>query len=288
MTIQLVTYRTSAAEDWSAGLRVGVEVVDAAAALGRSGRLSVKEILQAGLAEELAGKAAGAQRRLPAESVELGPPVPDPDKILCVGLNYRDHAVESGLEAPPAPVLFAKFRNALVGPTAPIRLIAQSSKVDYEGELAVVIGRRCRRVSEAEALAYVVGYSVMNDVSARDIQLSVSQWTAGKAIDGFAPMGPGIALAGEVGDPQRLQLTTLLNGEVMQQASTASMIFSVAQLISYISGLITLEPGDIIATGTPSGVGQSRTPPVFLKPGDVVEVEVGRVGAIRNSVVAPN
>ena len=141
---------------------------------------------------------------------------------------------------------------------------------------------------EADALEYVAGYSVMNDLSARDIQLSVSQWTAGKAIDGFAPIGPGIALAGEVGDPQHLQLTTRLNGEVMQQASTSAMIFSVARLISYISGLITLEPGDIIATGTPSGVGQSRTPPVYLKPGDVVDVEVECVGAIRNTVVAPD
>ena len=145
--MQLVSYRTSADAAWIAGLAVGVEVVDAAAVLGRSGRMSVKEILEAGLVEELGAKAAGAGPWLAADSVELGPPVPDPDKILCVGLNYRSHAAESGVEVPSAPVLFAKFRNSLVGPMAPIRLIRQSSKVDYEGELVAVIGRRCRRVS---------------------------------------------------------------------------------------------------------------------------------------------
>ena len=220
------------------------------------------------------------------EDLRLGPPLPDPDKILCLGFNYAEHAAELSQEVPPAPNIFAKFRNCLVGPADPIVLPGVSQEIDYEGELAVVIGTRCRNVTEADAISYVAGYSAFDDVSARDLQFQTSQFTAGKALDTFAPMGPGIALAEDVGDPQSLRIQTRLNGAVVQDASTADMVFSVAATISFVSRLMTLEPGDIIATGTPYGVGYKRTPPVYLRPGDTVEVEIERVGSIRNSFVA--
>lgn len=219
--------------------------------------------------------------------VTLGPPVPDPEKIVCVGLNYLDHAAEAGAEAPVVPTIFAKFRNSLVGPTSPIVLPSVSTLIDYEGELAVVMGARCKGVSQQNALNYVAGYTVCNDISARDLQMQTSQWTAGKALDTFAPMGPGIVLAAEIPDPQTLLLTTRVNGMVVQQSSTANMIFSVAAIIAFLSSLMTLEPGDIIATGTPAGVGGKRQPPLFLRDGDLVEVEIERIGSIRNRVLSP-
>ena len=222
---------------------------------------------------------------LPLDTLELGPPVPDPDKILCLGVNYREHAAEAQQELPAIPMFFAKFRNSLIGPSSPILLPRVSTQIDYEGELAVIIGSRCKEVSEQEALQYVAGYSIMNDVSARDIQLQTSQWTAGKALDTFGPMGPGMVLASDIPDPQTLMLTTRVNGQVVQHESTANMIFSVATSIAFLSSLMTLEPGDIIATGTPSGVGFKRTPPLFLQEGDVVEVEIERIGSIRNPVM---
>lgn len=219
-------------------------------------------------------------------SLELGPSVPDPSKIICVGLNYRDHAAEAGLELPEVPLLFAKYPNTLNGPYSPIRLPVNSTQVDYEAELAVVIGRRAKDVKESEALSYVGGYSAMNDVSARDLQLRTSQWMAGKSLDTFGPLGPGLTLARDVPDPQALSVTARLNGQTVQEGHTSNMVFSVAELVAYISSLMTLEPGDIIATGTPAGVGFKRTPPLFLKDGDVVEVEVEGVGLLRNPVLA--
>jgi 2-keto-4-pentenoate hydratase/2-oxohepta-3-ene-1,7-dioic acid hydratase in catechol pathway len=183
------------------------------------------------------------------------------------------------------PVFFAKYRNSLVGPTSPILVPRVSSQIDYEGELALIIGTRCKEVSEQDALQYVAGYTIMNDVSARDLQMQTSQYTAGKALDTFAPMGPGIVLASDVPDPQTLTLTTRVNGQVVQHSSTANMIFSVAKVIAFLSSLMTLEPGDIIATGTPSGVGFKRTPPLFLRDGDITEVEIEGIGRIRNPVM---
>jgi 2-keto-4-pentenoate hydratase/2-oxohepta-3-ene-1,7-dioic acid hydratase in catechol pathway len=203
---------------------------------------------------------------------------------VCVGLNYRAHAEEVGLEVSGTPVLFPKFRNALIASGDPIRLPTVSSEVDYEGELAVVIGRPCKDATPAEALEYLAGYMPFNDVSARDLQWRTSQWLPGKAVDSFAPCGPALVTADEVGDPQQLRIVTRLNGAVMQDASTSLMIFDVASLISYISTLMTLVPGDVVATGTPFGVGVSRTPPVFLASGDVVEVEIDRVGRLTNPV----
>jgi 2-keto-4-pentenoate hydratase/2-oxohepta-3-ene-1,7-dioic acid hydratase in catechol pathway len=280
----LITYRSSL-PGWRAAIRQDSQIADLHA-LGFSG--TTRDLLRTGpsaLKELMArSETANVRREIPPDIV-FGPPVPDPDKILCVGLNYREHARESGLEVPSVPVVFAKFRNSLIGPGAAIQLPAVSQQVDYEGELAVVIGSRCKNISAADSLSVVAGYSAFNDVSARDLQLQVSQWTTGKAIDTFAPMGPGLIPAHLVPEPQKLELITRLNGEVVQQSSTADMIFSVAEIIAYLSRSMTLEPGDIIATGTPSGVGFKREPPLFLKPGDVVEVEISSIGLLSNPVI---
>jgi 2-keto-4-pentenoate hydratase/2-oxohepta-3-ene-1,7-dioic acid hydratase in catechol pathway len=282
----LITYRSPLSTTWRAAIRQDSQIADLAD-LGFSGTardlLATNENGRKDLVN-LSDEKRDVWREIPNDII-FGPPIPDPDKILCIGLNYREHARESGLEVPPVPVVFAKFRNSLIGPGAAIELPAISQQVDYEGELAVVIGKRCKNVNPDEALSAVAGYSAFNDVSARDLQLQVSQWTVGKAIDTFAPMGPGLVSAHLVPDPQQLELITRLNGQVVQQSSTADMIFSVAEIISYLSRSMTLEPGDIIATGTPSGVGFKREPALFLKPGDVVEVEISSIGLLSNPVV---
>jgi acylpyruvate hydrolase len=210
---------------------------------------------------------------LDAGSVRLGPPVPDPQKILCVGLNYRAHASEASLDEPPVPLIFAKFPNVLIGSGAPIELPEASDRVDYEGEIAVVIGRRAYRVSEDEALGAVAGWMPFNDVSARDLQLQTSQWTVGKSPDTFGPCGPFLVLDDALRD-EPLELETQVNGERVQHARTDQMIFSAAHLIAFLTTTMTLVPGDIIVTGTPEGVGAHRDPPRFLRDGDVVEVRV--------------
>jgi 2-keto-4-pentenoate hydratase/2-oxohepta-3-ene-1,7-dioic acid hydratase in catechol pathway len=218
-------------------------------------------------------------------AAELAPPL-RPGKIIGVGLNYRDHAAETGQALPDYPTVFAKFPSSVTGPAQPIRLpAAASNQVDYEGELGVVIGRCAHSVPEADALAAVAGYVVVNDVSARDVQNRTSQWTLGKSFDTFAPFGPFLVTADEVPDPQRLDLSVTVSGSVMQHSSTANMVFSVAALVSLLSEIVTLEPGDLIATGTPGGVGAARTPPRFLRDGDVVEVAIESLGQLRNPVV---
>jgi 2-keto-4-pentenoate hydratase/2-oxohepta-3-ene-1,7-dioic acid hydratase in catechol pathway len=219
-------------------------------------------------------------------SVEFSPAV-HAGKILAIGRNYVDHAIEGGAAPPEAPLIFNKLTNALSAHDAPIVLPTISQKVDYEAELAVVIGRRAKRVSEAEALDYVFGYTLINDVSARDLQFGDGQWVRGKGLDTFAPLGPFITTRDEVPDPNQLAIEGRLNGEVMQSSHTSKMIFNVRYLVSYISQGITLEPGDVIATGTPEGVGAFRTPPIFLKAGDVYEVTVEKLGTLRNAVVGP-
>lgn len=284
--MMLVSYRQKASADaWQAGVAHEGQVVPVSGA-----GLGVRALLEQGrdALEQVFARARGqfgvGRGVLALESVDLGPPVPDPDKILCLGLNYREHAAEAGLALPSVPVFFAKFRNSLVGPYSPVLLPRISTQIDYEGELAAVIGTRCKEVPEEDALSYVAGYTVMNDVSARDVQTQTSQWTAGKALDTFAPMGPGIVPTSDIPDPQNLTLTTRVNGQVVQHTHTGDMIFTVAQAVAFLSTLMTLEPGDIIATGTPSGVGFTRTPPLFLRDGDVTEVEIGGIGAIRNPV----
>ena len=209
-----------------------------------------------------------------------------PGKILAIGRNYVDHAIEGGAEPPKAPLLFNKLTNALSAHNAPIVLPTISTQVDYEAELAVVIGRRAKHVSEADALDYVFGYSLIDDVSARDLQFGDGQWTRGKSLDTFAPLGPFITTRDEIEDVQALKIEGILNGEVMQSSNTRQMIFKVAYLVSYLSQGITLEPGDVIATGTPDGVGIFRQPPVLLKAGDVFEVVIEKLGTLRNPVVA--
>ena len=220
----------------------------------------------------------------PIENARLGPPIPDPDKIICLGLNYRSHAEEAGLSIPTVPILFAKYRNALNGPTSPIILPSMSEEIDYEAELAVVIKKQCKRVSAEEALEYVAGYTALNDVSARDLQFRSGQWLSGKSLDTFAPCGPALVI-NEISDPQSLNISTRVNGQTLQHSNTCNMIFSVAETLAYISQLMTLEPGDIIATGTPEGVGFKRNPPIFLCDGDVVEVEIEGIGTLRNPVI---
>jgi 2-keto-4-pentenoate hydratase/2-oxohepta-3-ene-1,7-dioic acid hydratase in catechol pathway len=222
----------------------------------------------------------------PLEQVEFLPAT-YPSKILAIGRNYFDHALEGGAEPPPAPLLFNKLVNSLSAHEAPIVLPGISEKVDYEAELAVVIGRRAKRVSEAEALDYVFGYTLINDVSARDLQFGDGQWTRGKGLDTFAPLGPFITTRDDIPDVQALKIEGRLNGEVMQTSNTSKMIFQVAYLVSYLSQGITLEPGDVIATGTPEGVGVFRKPPVLLKAGDVFEVEIEGLGTLRNRVEDP-
>ncbi len=218
--------------------------------------------------------------------IRLLAPVPRPRKLMAVGLNYRDHAAETGAQLPSSPIFFAKAASAVVGPYDAIVIPRVTDQVDYEAELAVVIGRRGKHIQESSALEYVAGYLAFNDVTARDMQSHDRQWFRGKSCDTFAPMGPSLVTVDEVADPQALRIELRLNGQVMQSSSTSQMVFPVAYLISFISQAMTLEPGDVIATGTPAGVGFVRKPPVFLKPGDVVEVEVEGIGALRNPVVA--
>jgi 2-keto-4-pentenoate hydratase/2-oxohepta-3-ene-1,7-dioic acid hydratase in catechol pathway len=236
-------------------------------------------------------RAAGALakgRPLEAASVKLLAPVPQPRKVICIGLNYADHARESGAQPPPEPVLFNKFPTAVAAHEDNIVLPPDSQEVDYEAELVVVIGRGGRRIARGRAFEHVAGYTVGNDVSARDWQLRKpgGQWLLGKSFDTFAPFGPELVTTDEVGDPGKLGIRLRINGQTMQDSSTAQLIFPVDELIAYVSRVCTLEPGDVIFTGTPPGVGMARKPPVWLRPGDVCEVEIDRVGLLRNRVVA--
>jgi len=289
--VRLVSYATPGEDDWRAGVVRGGDVIDAeraGAALAHDGFdfTTVRGVLALGdRVGELAEAATDAVPVGAATSLVLGPPVPDPEKILCIGLNYTAHAEETKLDAPAVPTVFAKFRNSLVGSGAAIMVPpVAAAELDFEGELAIVIGRRCSRVARADALKAVAGVMPLNDVSARDLQMQTPQWTAGKAVDTFAPCGPELVLLDEIDDVQGLRLETRVNGETVQSATTAQMIFDVGQVVSFLSSFMTLEVGDIIATGTPAGVGFTRTPPWFLRAGDEVEVEIEGVGLLRNAV----
>jgi 2-keto-4-pentenoate hydratase/2-oxohepta-3-ene-1,7-dioic acid hydratase in catechol pathway len=224
---------------------------------------------------------------LPLSEVRLHAPVTRPAKIIAIGLNYEDHANETGGEIPEKPIVFAKYPNTIIGPGEAIRIPPITEQVDYEAELAVVIGREARNVSEEEALEHVFGYMNSNDVSSRDLQFSEGgQWTRSKSIDTFAPIGPYIATRDEVADPQSLYIRCVLNGEVVQDGTTSDMIFSVAEVVSFLSSGMTLMPGDIIMTGTPAGVGFVREPALFMKAGDEVSVEIEGLGTLTNPVEA--
>jgi len=213
-------------------------------------------------------------------------PIERPGKIVCVGLNYRDHAEEQGVALPEAPLLFAKWQNTLIGPGEPIVIPPIVTKCDYEAELGVVIGATVRNASAENALEAVAGYICLNDVSARDLQFGDGQWTRGKSPDTFCPVGPRLVPRDEVPDPQALSIRAILNGTTMQDSTTANMVFGVAEVIAYITRTITLEPGDLIATGTPAGVGVFRDPPVFLHAGDEITIEIEGIGALTNPVRA--
>jgi 2-keto-4-pentenoate hydratase/2-oxohepta-3-ene-1,7-dioic acid hydratase in catechol pathway len=261
---------------------------DRVAALALDGIATVDELIVAGPETwEAAGQAAAAavaDGELLAGGM-LAAPLRAPSKIACVGLNYHDHCRETGMLAPERPIIFAKFPSALTGPDAPIGWPdGLTEKVDWEVELAVVVGRRIRNASEHEALDAIFGYTGANDVSARDLQFADQQWVRAKSIDSFCPLGPVIVTPDEFGDPQDKRLITRVNGETMQDSTTAEMIFGVAEIVSFLSRACTLEPGDLILTGTPWGVGGFRDPPIFLKPGDTVEVEVEGVGVLANNV----
>jgi 2-keto-4-pentenoate hydratase/2-oxohepta-3-ene-1,7-dioic acid hydratase in catechol pathway len=221
-----------------------------------------------------------------AADVALRAPLPRPPKIICVGLNYREHARETRMEIPEVPTIFAKFPTAAIGCGEPIVLPKNSTKPDYEAEMAFVIGKHGRHIPAGEWREYVFGYTNFNDVSARDFQMRTSQWMIGKTFDTFAPMGPVIVTADEVADPHALDISTTINGEVLQHSNTSDLIFKIPELIAYLSSVFTLEPGDVVATGTPSGVGFARKPPRWLVPGDEVVVRVEGLGDLRNPVVA--
>lgn len=244
-----------------------------------------------GLSDGLTKAAAAAKAGEAARKFEAGrlrAPIRKPDKVVCIGLNYRDHAAESGMAPPPEPVVFSKFASAVIGPEESVRLPNVATQVDYEAELVVVIGKRGKNIPRAAAMSHVAGYMNGNDVSARDWQLNKpgKQWLLGKTPDTFAPTGPWLVTADEVPNPGALSIALRLNGQTMQSSSTKELIFGVDELIAYVSQIVTLEPGDLIFTGTPPGVGMARKPPVFLKPGDVTEVEIAGLGVLRNSIAA--
>jgi 2-keto-4-pentenoate hydratase/2-oxohepta-3-ene-1,7-dioic acid hydratase in catechol pathway len=227
----------------------------------------------------------GSPVAVPEADIRLGS-LFTPRNVICIGLNYKDHAAEGNVPLPEKPVVFAKLNGCVIGPNAPIVLPPDTEKVDYEAELAVVIGRRCKGVSKADALDYVAGYTCLNDVSARDFQFGDNQWVRSKSQDTFGAMCPYLVTSEDIPDPQTLPIRCLVNGRILQDSNTSKMIFGVRDLISFISRGITLEPGDVISTGTPHGVGFARKPPIFLKAGDEVVVEIDGVGRLSNPVVA--
>ncbi|HEY7630815.1 MAG TPA: fumarylacetoacetate hydrolase family protein [Thermoleophilaceae bacterium] len=253
-------------------LRDGDRVVEA----GRSLRdlIAVDRLAESPDAEEI-----------PLSEVQLLPPIPNPDKIICIGLNYLAHAKESGVEPFDTPTFFAKFRNALVPDGSEVPLPAASEKVDYEAEVAFVIGKRAKEVSEADALDYIAGYMLLNDLSARDLQFATPQWIPGKVFDGAAPCGPWLVTPDEAGAHDAIAFELKLNGEVMQSSTTEDLIFSVPVLLAHLSTLMTLEPGDIVSTGTPAGVGSGRVPRVWLKPGDQIEINSPTLGTLRTALI---
>jgi len=276
--VRLVSYASEA------GSRAGVlrdnGVIDAWDALGGGGE-GMRALLASGPVAELEGADGTA---LPLDDVELLTPVPDPEKIIGIGLNYRAHAAEGRMEPPESPTFFAKFRNALRADGATVTLPAASAKVDYEAEIAFVVGRRAKDITEADAIDHVAGYTLFNDLSARDLQFATPQWMPGKVFDGAAPCGPTIVTPDEAGPDDALGLALDLNGERMQESSTADLVFSIPALIAHLSSLLTLEPGDIVATGTPAGVGGAREPRVWLRPADELVVSSPQLGRLRTTI----
>lgn len=294
--MKLVTYDSG--DSWKAGIVIDTSIFDVDTLLeggpGARGEpiSSVRELLRrhGGELPQLSARLTAAARANPKanvgpfDKVRLGPPVTDPSKVLCIGLNYNDHVAETGRALPSHPDIFAKFASSLIGPFDAISCSNITPNLDFEGELAIIIGKECRSVSAEDALDFVAGVTVLNDITARDLQYRGTQWLAGKAVDGSTPVGPVLVTLDEAGDLQNLDIQTHVNGVQVQSSNTNLMIFPVRQLVSYISYFLALSPGDIITTGTPQGIGAKRQPPVWLKPGDVVEVELENVGTLRNIV----
>jgi 2-keto-4-pentenoate hydratase/2-oxohepta-3-ene-1,7-dioic acid hydratase in catechol pathway len=277
--MRLVTYRGEAGE--RAGVNTGDGVIDAAALLGEEWA-SVRGLIAQDRLGELRGRLeSGIDEVDPIPAPELLPPITDPEKIVCMGLNYRSHAAEAGIDPPNDPTFFAKFRNALAPPGATVKLPAASEKVDYEAEIAFVVGRRCKETDLGDALDAIAGYTLLNDLSARDLQFATPQWMPGKVFDWSAPCGPALVTPDEAGPADQISFALDLNGERMQEASTSDLIFPVAELVARLSRLMTLEPGDIVSTGTPAGVGSVRKPRVWLKPGDEISITSPTLGELR-------
>lgn len=265
------------------GVLRGERILDLGRAMGFA---SLRALLEAGALESARVLAAGLEADLDADAVTLLPPVPDPGKIVCVGLNYHDHVEETGRTLTDYPTLFVRFASTLAAHEAPLIQPLVSEKFDYEGELALVIGTGGRHIAAADALSHVAGYAAFNDGSVRDWQAHTSQFTPGKNFDATGGFGPALVTPDEVGEITERTLRTRFNGQVVQEAGIAQMITPIPQLIAYVSTFLTLAPGDVIVTGTPGGVGMKRNPPLYMKPGDVVEVEIEGVGTLRNPVVA--
>ncbi|MFS0824640.1 fumarylacetoacetate hydrolase family protein [Bacillus sp. 1P02SD] len=228
------------------------------------------------------------QLSISLSEVEVLAPINNPEKIICVGLNYLDHCRETNMDPPSSPVIFSKYANALIGNQASVILPINSNQVDFEAELAVVIGKEAKGISEEEAEDYIFGYTIMNDVSARDIQFADGQWSRGKSADTFAPIGPAIVTKEEVGNPHQLEISLRLNDEIMQHSNTENLIFKIPYIVSFLSQSMTLKPGDIIATGTPPGVGMGRNPQVWLKEGDQISITIEKIGTLLNDVKTYN
>lgn len=289
--MRLVTYRSGDGRRTGAMLD-DARLVDLARATGGAlpeDMLKLLALGDDGLARArrvIANAPADAVVALDGERVRLDAPVPRPGKALAIGLNYRDHAAEGGQPLPQRPIVFSKVSTCITGPGMPVHVPRASAAVDYEGELCFVIGRRGRHIAAADAPGYVAGYTIGNDVSVRDWQFHNPTWMMGKGFDTHGPIGPWIVTRDDIPDPHALDIRTYLNGELVQSSNTKHLIFGVGDLIEYISTAFTLEPGDIVFTGTPAGVGVSRKPPLFMKPGDTVRVEIERIGALENPVIA--
>jgi acylpyruvate hydrolase len=283
--MHLVTFRAKDGEDvgvLDSGNVVPLRAIVPNAPRTMIGVIEAGEALKADIAKKLGSSSAAGQ---PLESVELMVPIPKPGKFICLGLNYALHAKEGGNAVPDYPALFVRVDSSLVAPNAPVLVPRSSANLDYECELTIVIGKKGRNISEADALSYVYGYTIFNDVSVRDYQRKTTQWTAGKNFDGTGPVGPAIVTADSLpAGADGVGIRTRLNGQVMQDSDTSDMVFKTARTVSILSEIMTLEPGDLIATGTPSGVGYARKPPVWLKAGDVLETEIDGIGTLRNPV----
>ena len=298
----LLQFRTG--QEMHLGVKTQTGIVDVTAALNETSIMEAKAGVPSSLAAVCASGTAAYEALdhfvgdlLASDSASYwlhdeatltyGPCVPNPGKIICVGLNYRRHAIESGMAIPTTPVLFSKFSNTIAAPGEQIVLPANAVEYDYEAELGIVIGKRAKNVSQQDALNYVLGYCNIDDLSARDLQMRTTQWLLGKTLDQFSPIGPYLVTADEIANPQALDIRCWVNGDLRQNSTTADMVFSVAYLVSYISQYMTLEPGDVISTGTPEGVVLGMQEKQWLKPGDEVTIEVAGLGRLTNTMIAP-